>query len=135
MYFYARSKVKSVLNQIPGKIDITIKQTATGFQFIASGGFDIEPDQRHPRVDQALGQRRAHQAQPDDSNRRIGVHVTALRGYCASMPAALASAVHRTISLRIKPANSSGRIGATITPTLASFSRVAGSDRNLALSA
>jgi len=50
------------------------------------------------------------------------------------MPAALVSAVHRTISLRMKAPNSSGRIGETITPTLASFSRVAGRVRNFSLS-
>ena len=51
------------------------------------------------------------------------------------MPAALASAVHRTISLRMNAPNSSGDIGETITPTLASFSRVAGMMRNFLLSA
>src|SRR5882724_400934 len=57
------------------------------------------------------------------------------RDYFASMPAALASAVHHVISLRIKPPNSAGGIGETIMPTLASFSRVAGTDRIFWLSA
>src|SRR5271168_1917741 len=38
MYFYARSRATSVLNKIPGKIGIEIKQTATGFQFSKSDG-------------------------------------------------------------------------------------------------
>jgi lipopolysaccharide export system protein LptA len=38
MYFYARMKATSVLNQIPGKIGYDIKQTATGFQFSKSDG-------------------------------------------------------------------------------------------------
>ena len=54
--------------------------------------------------------------------------------YFASIPAALASAVQRTISLRMKAPNSAGGMVETITPALASFSRVAGSDRNFSLS-
>src|SRR5882672_11104095 len=38
MYFYARSRATNVLKQIPGKIGIDIKQTATGFQFSKSDG-------------------------------------------------------------------------------------------------
>src|SRR5215831_14292796 len=38
MYFYARSRAKNVLNSIPGKIGIDIKQTASGFQFSKSDG-------------------------------------------------------------------------------------------------
>ena len=38
MYFYARSRATNVLKQIPGKIGIDIKQTASGFQFSKSDG-------------------------------------------------------------------------------------------------
>src|SRR5271168_2899836 len=38
MYFYARSRATSVLNKIPNKIGIEIKQTAAGFQFSKSDG-------------------------------------------------------------------------------------------------
>ncbi len=38
MYFYARSRATNVLKQIPGKIGLDIKQTASGFQFSKSDG-------------------------------------------------------------------------------------------------
>ena len=38
MYFYARLAGDNVLKQLPGKIGIDIKQTATGFQFSKSDG-------------------------------------------------------------------------------------------------
>jgi len=38
MYFYARSRARNVLQTIPGKIGIDIKQTASGFQFSKSDG-------------------------------------------------------------------------------------------------
>jgi lipopolysaccharide export system protein LptA len=38
MYFYARSRARNVLKEIPGKIGVDIKQTATGFQFSKSEG-------------------------------------------------------------------------------------------------
>ena len=36
MYFYARHRQRNVLKELPGKIGIDIKQTATGFQFSKS---------------------------------------------------------------------------------------------------
>jgi hypothetical protein len=44
------------------------------FSFFAPGGFDIEADQWHVSVDQALEKRGAHQPQSDDSDRRIRLH-------------------------------------------------------------
>ncbi len=38
MYFYARSRARNVLKELPNKIGIDIKQTATGFQFSKSDG-------------------------------------------------------------------------------------------------
>ncbi|HTU41324.1 MAG TPA: LptA/OstA family protein [Candidatus Aquilonibacter sp.] len=38
MYFYARLRVRNVLKEVPNKIGINIKQTATGFQFSKSDG-------------------------------------------------------------------------------------------------
>src|SRR5208282_5588732 len=38
MYFYARSRAIDVLKQLPGKIGIDIKQTASGYQFSKSDG-------------------------------------------------------------------------------------------------
>src|SRR6266852_5935211 len=38
MYFYARMRVRNVLKEVPNKIGIDIKQTATGFQFSKSDG-------------------------------------------------------------------------------------------------
>jgi lipopolysaccharide export system protein LptA len=38
MYFYARQRERNVLKEIPNKIGIDIKQTATGFQFSKSDG-------------------------------------------------------------------------------------------------
>jgi lipopolysaccharide export system protein LptA len=38
MYFYARHRQRNVLKELPGKIGIDIKQTATGFQFSKSDG-------------------------------------------------------------------------------------------------
>src|SRR6266702_994086 len=38
MYFYARYRATNVLKQIPGKIGLDIKQTASGFQFSKSDG-------------------------------------------------------------------------------------------------
>jgi lipopolysaccharide export system protein LptA len=38
MYFYARSRATNVLKQIPGKMGIEIKQTASGFQLSKSDG-------------------------------------------------------------------------------------------------
>ena len=37
-YFYARSRLRNVLKEVPNKIGIDIKQTATGFQFSKSEG-------------------------------------------------------------------------------------------------
>jgi lipopolysaccharide export system protein LptA len=37
-YFYARMRLRNVLNEIPNKIGIDIKQTANGFQFSKSDG-------------------------------------------------------------------------------------------------
>ena len=37
-YFYARVRLRNVLNEIPNKIGIDIKQTANGFQFSKSDG-------------------------------------------------------------------------------------------------
>src|SRR5579863_9040376 len=46
MYFYARMRQRDVLKEIPNKIGLDIKQTATGFQFSKSDGkrtlFSIE---------------------------------------------------------------------------------------------
>jgi len=33
MYFYARERERNILKEIPNKIGIDIKQTASGFQF------------------------------------------------------------------------------------------------------
>src|SRR5205807_6574780 len=38
MYFYARMRVRNGLKEVPNKIGIEIKQTATGFQFSKSDG-------------------------------------------------------------------------------------------------
>jgi lipopolysaccharide export system protein LptA len=38
MYFYARSRARDVLKEVPGKIGYDIKQTANGFQFSKSDG-------------------------------------------------------------------------------------------------
>jgi lipopolysaccharide export system protein LptA len=38
MYFYARSRARNVLKELPNKIGVDIKQTATGFQFSKSDG-------------------------------------------------------------------------------------------------
>ena len=38
MYFYARRRERNVLKELPNKISIDIKQTATGFQFSKSDG-------------------------------------------------------------------------------------------------
>lgn len=38
MYFYARSRVRNVLKEVPNKIGYDIKQTANGFQFSKSDG-------------------------------------------------------------------------------------------------
>src|SRR5579864_4096298 len=38
MYFYARSRTRNVLNEIPSKLGFDIKQTANGFQFSKSDG-------------------------------------------------------------------------------------------------
>src|SRR5271165_3424282 len=38
MYFYARWRATDVLKQVPGKIGVDIKQTASGFQFSKSDG-------------------------------------------------------------------------------------------------
>ena len=38
MYFYARSRTRNVLKELPAKIGVDIKQTATGFQFSKSDG-------------------------------------------------------------------------------------------------
>jgi lipopolysaccharide export system protein LptA len=38
MYFYARLRERNVLKEVPNKIGINIKQTATGFQFSKSDG-------------------------------------------------------------------------------------------------
>src|ERR1700674_1225286 len=37
-YFYARMRLRNVLKELPDKIGIDIKQTATGFQFSKSDG-------------------------------------------------------------------------------------------------
>src|SRR6266446_9186271 len=37
-YFYARARLRNVLKEVPNKIGIDIKQTATGFQFSKSEG-------------------------------------------------------------------------------------------------
>src|ERR1700694_8840 len=38
MYFYARTRQRDVLKEVPNKIGIDIKQTANGFQFSKSDG-------------------------------------------------------------------------------------------------
>ncbi|MGC1225480.1 MAG: hypothetical protein WA859_03285, partial [Candidatus Sulfotelmatobacter sp.] len=38
MYFYARLRERNVLKEVPNKIGINIKQTATGYQFSKSDG-------------------------------------------------------------------------------------------------
>ena len=38
MYFYARRRERNVLKELPNKISIDIKQTASGFQFSKSDG-------------------------------------------------------------------------------------------------
>ena len=38
MYYYARSRTRNVLNEVPNKLGIEIKQTANGFQFSKSDG-------------------------------------------------------------------------------------------------
>ena len=98
-------------------------------ELLAPDRIDIEADHGDAGADQSLRQRRAHQTEPDDSNRRVAVAF-----YFASMPAALAASVHRVISLLMKRPNSAGGIVETIMPRLASFSRVAGADRIFSLS-
>src|SRR5271163_1711375 len=38
MYFYARQRQRNILKEIPNKLGIDIKQTASGFQFSKSDG-------------------------------------------------------------------------------------------------
>ena len=109
---------------------------AFGPQRRAAAGVAVESGHGNPGIDQPRGQRGPHQAEPDYSDWRKSCHERyRVPGYWGSIPAALASAVQRMISLLMKLPNSAGGIVETITPTLASFCLVAGIDKNFSLSA